>query len=169
MSQDEAMQLTHAKEFGYFLNTTPIHCEWISQESWGGLWKVDTWQYFADAKAPLTYCAPDGAKYRPDRHFYLDFGSIPPPLMALPSLSRTRFLWAYIFHDSCYRFGGLWRCGAGESEFTFCEFTRGEADALLWTTIRASGGNAWQASLICQGVRLGSRWVQYPSGDSLRR
>ncbi len=165
----DTVLLSNAKEFGYFINTTPLHCNWIESKRWGWLWRVDTWQYCADAKAPLTYCQPDGTMIRPDRHFYLDFGSIPPPLAAFPTLSRTRFLGPYIFHDSGYRFGGLWIKTSWEEEWTFAEYTRDAADDLLRRQIRAWGGNEYQAALVYRGVRLGAPWVKYPSGDSLRR
>lgn len=148
--------MTTKKRFGEFINTTPIHCEWIRQVSWGYFWKVDEWEYFANPDRPLTYIAPSGLEIQPDKHFFTDFGSIPPPLMAFPSLSRTRFFHSYLFHDSGCRHKGLWMRDSCYGPFTFRKLTRLEMDEWLSIWIGAQHGNATQRAMIYAGVRIGS-------------
>jgi hypothetical protein len=149
---------TASDKFGRFVNTRPIHCEWQGQESWGWLWKVDSWIYYSDPIRPLTYLAPDGRQMQPNRKFHTDFGSIPPPLMALPTLSRTRFLHAYLFHDSGCRQGGLYVRQGAVGAFGFEQMTRAQMDHWLWIWVGAQGGNAYQRNVIYAGVRVGARW-----------
>jgi len=146
-------------KFGQFINTAPIHCEWQRQKSWGFLWKVDEWVYYANAERPLTYIAPDKTEMQPNKKFNTDFGSIPPPLMAMPSLSRTRFLHSYLFHDSGCRQGGLYVRPVGSTgPFVFQQITRDQMDTWLWTWVGAQGGNAWQRMNIYAGVRIGAQF-----------
>jgi hypothetical protein len=148
--------MTRRQEFGEFINGAPVHCEWQSQHSWGYFWKVDEWIYYADPINPMTYVAPNGDQVQPDKHFKTDFGSIPPPMMAMPSLSRTRFIHSYLLHDSGCRHHGLWFKRPNETLFTFRGVTREECDLLLFNCIGAEGGNAFQRSMIYRGVRIGS-------------
>lgn len=151
--------MTRAKEFGRFINTSPIHCEWQRQTSWGVFWKVDEWIYYANPERPLTYIAPDGVEMQPNKKFTTDFGSIPPFLMALPTLSRTRFLHSYLFHDSGCRQGGLYVRPAGATgPFEFQQITRADMDTWLRIWVGAQGGNAWQRATIYAGVRIGARF-----------
>jgi hypothetical protein len=143
------------KEFGRFINTSPIHCEWTGQSSWGCFWKVDKWEYFAHPDKPLTFITPTGVEIQPDKHFHTDFGSIPPPLMAFPSLSRTRFFHSYLFHDSGYRHKGLWVRDSSLVPFAFKKMTRLELDEWLWIWIGSQGGNLVQRSMIYSAVRVG--------------
>lgn len=150
--------MTKKQEFGEFLNPSPIHCEWQHQHSWCFFWKVDEWIYYADPINPLTYVAPDGTEMRPNKKFYTDFGSIPPPLMALPSLGRTRFIHTYLFHDDACRHGGLWWKKPGKSIFIFQSMSRDESDEWIKLWVGADGGNAWQRQIIYRGVRIGAHY-----------
>jgi hypothetical protein len=147
--------MTRRQEFGEFINGHPIRCEWQSQHSWGYFWKVDEWIYYADPIKPMTYVAPNGDEVQPDKHFHTDFGSIPPPLLAFPSLSRTRFIHSYLMHDSGYRHGGLWYRRPGASIFTFIGMSKQDCDDFMVTCIGAEGGNAMQRAMIYTGVRMG--------------
>jgi len=148
--------------FGKFINTTPLHCEWLRQESWWGLWKVDIWEYFTNPGYPLTHIQPDGTRTQPDRHFITDFGSIPPPLMSFPSFSRTRFIHAYLMHDSGYKHGWLWTMKPGTVAYVFTLYTKAQMDDLLLMWLGAEGANYVQRHTIYRAVRVASLWIKYP-------
>ena len=159
--------------FGKFINATPLRCEWLRQESWCVLWKVDIWEYFADTMKPLTYVCPpgivlggihlpEGTQLQPDRHFITDFGSIPPPLMALPSFSRTRFIHSYLSHDSGYKIGGVYILYPQETLFHFMPLSKEDMDNLLLVWCGAEGANYVQRHTIYRAVRVASLWVKYP-------
>lgn len=98
---------------------------------------------------PLTYIDAKGIKYQPDRHFQTDQGTIPRAIQWM--IQKDRFLGFY-FHDSAYRFGGLYinrpewkRISYVDKngnisflpEYRWQEMTRSEADKLLRDMMQA--------------------------------
>ena len=171
-----SIELANMKEYGHFVNTSPIPLEWLRAEWWGphffGMgYQVDIWEYTAprNVEKRLTWISPEGHKVQLDRHFETDFGSIPPPLGVFPSLTRTRFLPPFLFHDSGCQHGGLWIEKAGTNGFVFYDMTRLELDRLLRVWVGAWGGNALQRCEIYTGVRIGAPFMKFPTGDVRRR
>mgnify|MGYP001566276374 CR=1 FL=1 len=169
--------VSHACEFGVFLNYSPIKVEWVRQEPWltwwpGSLWKVDIWEYTAHRKRPMEYVLPHefilengtrlpaGTHIQPDRHFLTDFGTVPPFFNGFPSLTRTRFLGPFIIHDSVCRYGGLWIILPTEDVAHFVVFSRLNGDDLLRLMVGSVpwNGNLAQRTMIYSGVRIGAKF-----------
>ena len=119
----------------------------------------------------MTYVHPDFCEIRPGARFLTDFGSIPPPLRGLPSLSSTLFLGPYLIHDDGCRNGGLWVRQVGRTLFHFVHMDRLEMDSLLKLMIRASpwDGSWRQAELIYAGVRVGAAFMPFPTEKAKRK
>ena len=94
-----------------FLNYAPIDekptgytCQKVDDKSWFFFWDASVWQINMLDPNPLTYVCEDGTYIRTiQKNFQSDFGSIPPPCRSLPSMSETRFLLSYLFHDCAYQ------------------------------------------------------------------
>ena len=164
-------------KWGQFTNTSPLHLNRLRQDSWCWLWKVDIWEYTRTEGAPLTYVCPEGIRWggrelpkgtlmQPDNHFVTDFGSIPPPLEALPSFSRTRFLCSYLLHDSGYKLMGLWVKYPVDNEFKLVCANKADMDMALYYWVRAEGGGCIQSHAIYRAVRVASPWVAYPQDEA---
>ena len=167
--------LDQQKEFGLFINQQPLQCDWMRQDSWCWLWKVDIWEYIANPDSPFGWMSPmqditlpsgrvipAGTGMQPNKDFYTDFGSIPPPLMALPTYSRTRFIHAYLLHDSAYCDGGLWMLMPTDTAYHLVSLVKGDVDYLLDYWVGADGGNFVQRQSIYWAVELATSFIQYP-------
>lgn len=152
-------------EFGCFVNAQNIRVNFVGYTRTCGLWSTDIWDYRAHRLFPLTFVDVTGNEWRPDNHFASDFGSIPPFLNGFPSLTRTRFLGPYLLHDSARRYGGLWHRAMGQESFSFVALTMLDGDRMLRDMVGAWGGNAAQRAMIYRGVRIGSPFLAYPTGD----
>ena len=113
---------------------------------------VPVFEYVADKADPLTLWLSETDWRRPFRHFdKFDFGSVPLLLQSVVSpLAAPR---AFILHDSCYEFAGVWT-PAG-----LREITRREADDLLYIGMRAEGVGWYTRQKTWLGVRAGGGWV----------
>ena len=102
---------------------------------WCWIWPVQHYEYSAGEPYPLTL-EIDGQFLQPDRHVAdTDLGSVPPPLRSLfPHTETPR---AYVFHDSGYRYGGLWRAAALAGPYEFLPMDRDEVDDVLHVGSRA--------------------------------
>ena len=99
--------------------------------SWGP-WSKTVWYFELNEINPLKYIREDGIYVKPSVPFYdTDFGSIPPPLRALPSLNESRFLLGYLFHDNIYR--THWVFASNDQGITWArkDMTRSETDSQL--------------------------------------
>lgn len=138
----------------------------VGDVRWGWLWRKSTWDIRTDAEHPLTYISSSGLRYRMDRHFVSDFGSIPPPLRALPGLNETRFI-GYLFHDSAYCHGGLWMSFDGGGEYSFQRLHRDVVDGLLREMVERdpTPGGMILAASIYYAVRSFGGLARYGGGD----
>jgi len=133
---------------------------------WGRAWTIPTYEFWLDPVAPITFF--DGVNYwQPDRHFRCDGASIPPPLHGLPGYNpwqATGFIW----HDSAYIHGGLWRRGHPGAPYAFVALSRLEADELMYDIDRADGLRWGAAQARYRAVRLcgGWPWDRYRALDS---
>jgi hypothetical protein len=123
-------------------------------------WWTTIYEYTAKEN-PLTFVHSDGARYRPDNHFFTDQGSVPrfPPFIRM-FVPKDRFLGFYL-HDSGYAFGGLWINGA------FRVMTRKQVDDLLYDMILADPipGSKATAWLVWSHVRLYGGLAGWGKGD----
>jgi hypothetical protein len=134
---------------------------------WGRLWAVTRYTYLADAVAPLT-CFDGCAYWRPDNRFRCDGASIPPPLHGLPGYGPHDAL-GYVFHDSAYIHGGLWRAEPNVGVYVFTKLTRAEADRMMYIVDRADGLRWGAAHARYCAVRLcgGRAWARYRADPRL--
>jgi hypothetical protein len=123
------------------------------------VWRIPLWEFRNSNIDPLTYHAPDGTCWQPDRHFATDGGSVPPFLWAIPGLNPWAFPRAYPFHDSGFAFGGLYERRSWEAQYHFVRLDRLALNAMLTDMIGADGGSLWDRARIAAGVALGSRWA----------
>lgn len=144
-------------------------------------WRKAIYEFTLDGNFPLTYVSASGVKYRTDRHFYTDQGSVP-KLFCQLFVPKDRFLGFYL-HDSAFIHGGLWmnepqwemtteigRDGMLNfvPKFVFREMTREKVDALLHDMVLADPRPGWNftANCVWLGVRIGSLWTHYGEGDA---
>jgi hypothetical protein len=135
-------------------------------ESWGYFWQRQIYEITIDDRNPLAFVDEFGFWWMTDRHYFTDFGSIPPPLQNIPGLDRERHRFPFLFHDSAYQERGLWRSPDCGENWRFIEMARVEADAFLSKTIRYDiipGGTINRGSIFW-GVRLGGLG-HYGRGD----
>jgi hypothetical protein len=130
------------------------------KKQWGYFWKVPMFAFRSDPRYPLTFWDNDGTGYQPDRHFTTDGGSVPPPLWLVPGLDPWQMPRAYPFHDSAFRYGGLYVKTVSRSElgFQFKLMSRQECNALLGRMAPAEGMSGFDTCKILLGLRIGSRW-----------
>jgi hypothetical protein len=145
---------------GYELN-------YLDQTRWGLLWRKELWEFRLLPYTSLQYRSNVGDLWCPNRYFLTDFGSIPPPLRGLPGLSAARFLFPYLFHDSGYSDGGLWRSVDGGLTWVFRELTRAQVDALLLEMIQndVHPGGFVLAHAVHGAVRVFGGLCNYAGGD----
>lgn len=139
-------------------------------ERWCWLWTREIYEITIDRKNPLVYVDEAGAWWMTDRHYTTDFGSIPPPLQSIPGMDRERHRFPYLFHDSAYQEGGLWKSLDSGRTWRFHELARVEADKMLSEMIRhdLEPGGAITRLTIFWGVRLGGVNA-YGQGDLAKR
>lgn len=121
------------------------------------------YEFILNRKQPLMYVSDNGTMYQPDAHFETDQGSIPRCLQFF--VQKDRFLGFY-FHDSGYRFKGLWVSYDSGKTWRFVELLRAEVDALLREMIKNDpySGNIITRCAIWVGVRIGG-WYGWGRGD----
>lgn len=117
-------------------------------------------------KTPLMYCSKSGILYQPDAHFETDQGSLPRVMQFF--IQKDRFL-GFLFHDSGYRFRGLWTSYNGGRSWQFVAMLRAEVDALLREMIECDPfpGSVVARWLVWSGVRIGG-WIGWDKGDERR-
>lgn len=126
-------------------------------ERWGFFWKIPLEDFHLDPVDPLTFWDEDCVAYQPDRNVSgTDGGSIPPPLWVIPGLSSKGLPRAYYFHDSAFRYGGLYVKRPGEERFVFRRLTRRQCNILLGRMVRPDGGGRAQECMILTGLAIGS-------------
>ena len=147
--------------------------------TWCWFWVKEIHEVTTNQEHPLTFIHPDGSQWKCDRHYWCDFGSIPPPLQSIPSLDRSRHRFPYMFHDNSYQEKGLWKRipevdKDGNITFMPCwrfqPLTRFECDQLLAIMIQHDimSTNAVARYSIFTGVRIGGAFA-YGKGDWVKR
>ena len=114
-----------------------------SDGAWWGKVRYEFRLYDPD---PLTWHA-GGAEWQPDRHFSSDGGTIPRIIQCIPALQKDRYWQSYGFHDSHYRYGGLYRNGL------FIRQGRKAADQRLYDQLLAEGATVATAKTVWGFVR----------------
>ena len=121
-----------------------------------------------DAEKPLTFVWPSGVRWRTNKHYYSDSGSIPMIAQAVVGAGDL-YLLPYMFHDDIYRAHGIWISNHPDDPFRFCPLTRAEADrSCLHEMILADGGTVFDADLIRGTVRL-CGWAPWRSKPKRNR
>jgi hypothetical protein len=133
---------------------------------WGRLWTVPTYEFRLAPDAPITFF--DGLHYwQPDRHFHCDGASIPPPLHGLPGYHPYQAL-GFVWHDSGYIHGGLWRSAGGDVPYAFIPLGRDSVDDMMYRIDRADGLRWGAAHARYRAVRAfgGGPWSRYRAADA---
>jgi len=125
-------------------------------------WWDTIYELRLDAAHPLTFVVQNGDRYRPDRHYFTNLGTVPrfPPVVRC-IVPKDRFPCGFAMHDSGYAFGGLWING------TFRVMTRKQVDDLLYDMILADPipGSTATAWLVWSHVRMYGGWSGWGKGD----
>lgn len=126
----------------------------VRLERWGLLWRKRIWEFRLLYPNPLAFRDADGNLWQPDRHeAETDLGSSPPPIRGL--FPQDEFPLSFIFHDSAWRKGGLWRNGE------WVPLPRMRSNRMLrddWipAEVRLSGGSNWRRWPVYAGVQIGA-------------
>lgn len=130
----------------------------LRDESYLLIFTKAIYEFRLNDKKPLTFTAPDGTRYQPDRHCETDMGSIPLSLqMVYP---KDRYLLSFLFHDSGWRHGGLYVKRLGQKRFTFQKMSLGKMNKLLGLMIRCEGACLLTKGIIRAGVELGALFYE---------
>jgi hypothetical protein len=132
----------------------------LETERWGYFWRKTWWEGQLDPITPLMWQDADGRYWMPDRHeARTDLGSIPPPIQSW--FPPTEMPYAYYFHDSGYRYGGLWVAETLDGEWRFERLSRSRLDDMclsampeaaevvacrrgtIWGAVRMFGGSSY--------------------------
>lgn len=114
--------------------------------STGPWWGKTRYEFMSPAIDPLTW-HQGGFLWQPDRHFDSDGGSIPRLVQCIPALQKDRYWASYGFHDSHYRYGGVYRDGL------FVKESRAKADDRLYDQLLAQGATTATAKTVWGFVR----------------
>jgi len=112
----------------------------------GQWWGRMRYEFRLDADDPLRWIE-GGYCWQPDRHFDSDGGSIPRLVQCVPALQKDRYWASYGFHDSHYRYGGLYQAGL------FIKESRRKADERLYRQLLAEGATTATAKTVWGFVR----------------
>jgi hypothetical protein len=139
-------------------------------ERWCWFWQRQIYEITIAKHNPLVYVDEAGAWWMTDRHYFTDWGSVPPPLQSIPGLDRERHRFPFLFHDSGYQEGGLWRSTDSGRTWLFIELARVEVDKMLAEMIRhdIEPGGTVNRLAIFWGVRLGGAG-HFGRGDLAKR
>lgn len=126
-------------------------------ESWCYFWTKQIYEITSNENHPLMFVDEEKNQWRCDKHYWSDFGSIPPPFQGVPGLDRERHKFPYMFHDNAYQEMGLWKRLKGEEKWNFTPLTRMECDLFLCRMIEYDivPGGVVNRQMILWGVRLG--------------
>jgi len=135
-------------------------------ETWGLLWTKEIYEITTSKTHPLTFVDDVGNWWICDRHYWTDFGSIPPPLQSIPSFDRERHKFPYMFHDNSYQEKGLWWSQDSGITWAFMPMSRLVCDLFLSKMIKYDirPSNRFDRWLIYNAVRLGGQ-SGYGHGD----
>ena len=111
------------------------------------------YEFRLDPTAPLTFHHPAGYRLRPAACYETDMGSTPGMLRLF--FPKDRYLLSFLFHDSGYKAGGLFKAWPDESEFVFTRQSRREIDELLRLMVQVEGASLLGRTAIKAGVRVG--------------
>lgn len=145
---------------------------------WGKLWLIQHWEFMlAPGANGLAWDDGNGWLWRPDRHeAETDLGSIPAPLRSI--MQSTEAARSYVFHDSAYRYAGLWRSQSLTGDWQFFQLDRQRADTMLRDMFVAEAilmgerpaRARRRAAIVYHAVRLfaGGPWANHRSNDADR-
>lgn len=137
---------------------------------WGLWWRTVREFRLTPGEAGLYFVDDLEAWWRPDKVFWSDGASVPPPATAIPGFQHDRYLGAY-YHDSGYKHGGLWRSVDCGKTWMFIRMPRREIDDLFEETMRHDPfrpGHPAATITIWAFVRVFGGW-SFGEGDPRKR
>jgi hypothetical protein len=140
-------------EFGYFLPAKYGGYTVVERPDLAHVYGKMMYEFTLNQADPLTWRAPDGTFYQPDRHFLSDQGSIPRPIQRW--IPKDQFPRSFYMHDSMCEHEGAYGSATADGEFLFTRMSREAVDAALRSMVRAEGGSWRRACTIWFGVRIG--------------
>lgn len=143
--------------FGSFINAGEGHgweCNVKGSKGW--LFPKTLYTFRLLYPDPLTWIDRYGC-WQPNRYEEeTDLGTVPPPVSLF--VPRDYTIRSFVYHDSCWKHGGLWFCETPAGPFRFVPMTLRAGNDLLGRQLPSEGCDPVRRRLILSGVETGRIW-----------